>query len=224
VDYNKMMAVLEDFLAASSLVMKTHVRHLGGNSTAHNNHFGSVDFRAATLSWNGGAGRPPYAATQIQITDEDAEEIKLIFHLLQGTPLQKAESRRISNAIRRLHFSGSRLRDEDAFVDLMIAAESLYLDEKKEELSLRLALNAILWADATPENSKAMFNEFKEAYALRSKIVHGRSTDYVRIAELQKSVRNNLAAAILKKLEFIKQRKPLPKWEDLWFPTNGVDE
>lgn len=79
-------------------------------------------------------------------------------------------------ALRRLSYQAHRERVEDELVDVLIAAEALYLsDGGYTELGFRLALRAAALADPqtlemTPRD---VFNLMKSAYSVRSAVVHG---------------------------------------------------
>jgi len=79
-------------------------------------------------------------------------------------------------AWRRLSYQAQRQRVEDEMVDVMVAAEALYLSGLgTTELGFRLALRASALSD--PEKlgmtRRNVFELMKSAYAVRSTIVHG---------------------------------------------------
>lgn len=84
----------------------------------------------------------------------------------------------IANAVRRFSYASDRDRDDDRLVDLMIAAESLFLSDagapqERGELRYRLALRAAFFIDAPDTPRLAVFKHMKRAYDARSSIVHG---------------------------------------------------
>ena len=84
----------------------------------------------------------------------------------------------IANAVRRFSYASDRDRDDDRLVDLMIAAESLFLSDagapqERGELRYRLALRAAFFIDAPDCPRLAVFRHMKRAYDARSSIVHG---------------------------------------------------
>lgn len=87
-------------------------------------------------------------------------------------------------ALRRLSYQAQRERAEDELLDIMIAAEALYLAEmgrasERGDLRYRVALRAAVWAEdqqlgmTKPEVLKLM----KSAYDARSAVAHGGSPD-----------------------------------------------
>lgn len=77
----------------------------------------------------------------------------------------------------RLLDGGSRLREDDGIVDYAIGLEALLLKGIKDELSYRFALRGatiLFWDGGEREK---IFNELRDFYEVRSKIVHGIHVD-----------------------------------------------
>lgn len=79
-------------------------------------------------------------------------------------------------ALRRFGLACERIYPEDALLDLMIAAEALFLtdvgdDKYRGELRFRLALRAAMFIDS--DDRRATFRAIRLAYDLRSQLVHG---------------------------------------------------
>jgi Apea-like HEPN len=82
----------------------------------------------------------------------------------------------VALALRRLGYQAYRERVEDELVDILIAAEALYLaDVGFEELGFRLALRAAALCDPRKlgMTRRNVFDLMKSAYGVRSKVVHG---------------------------------------------------
>lgn len=84
----------------------------------------------------------------------------------------------LANAVRRFSYASDRDRDDDRLVDLMIAAESLFLadagaPQERGELRYRLALRASFFIDSSEYSRRAIFKHMRRAYDARSAIVHG---------------------------------------------------
>jgi hypothetical protein len=87
-------------------------------------------------------------------------------------------------ALRRLSYQAQRERPEDELLDIMIAAEALYLiglgnESDRGELRYRLALRAAVWAD---EHELGMVKSeviklMQSAYDTRSRLAHGASPE-----------------------------------------------
>ncbi len=80
--------------------------------------------------------------------------------------------------MRRFSYACERERDDDRIVDLMIAAESLFLSDSggekdRGEIRFRLALRSAYFVESPAYTRRQIFNHMKAAYDLRSAIVHG---------------------------------------------------
>jgi hypothetical protein len=79
-------------------------------------------------------------------------------------------------ALRRFSYQAYRQRAEDELVDILVAAEALYLsDLGPSELGFRFALRASAFSDVAKlgMTRREVFDMMKAAYNVRSKIVHG---------------------------------------------------
>ena len=81
-------------------------------------------------------------------------------------------------ALRRLAFASERQRNEDKMIDVLIAAEALFLSDvgngpDRGELTHRLAQRAGWFLGATPTERIAISQHMRKAYRVRSAIVHG---------------------------------------------------
>jgi hypothetical protein len=83
----------------------------------------------------------------------------------------------IDLAIRRFGYAGERSRPEDRLIDLMIAAESLFLSDTSGELGFRLALRFAYYVDTLRWSRPERFKQMRDAYNARSTLVHGSEPD-----------------------------------------------
>jgi hypothetical protein len=82
----------------------------------------------------------------------------------------------IESALHRFGLACTRIRDDDRLVDLVIAAEALFLSDSgsdRGELRFRLALRAALLIESAGGDARRTYQAFRRGYNLRSKIVHG---------------------------------------------------
>lgn len=90
-------------------------------------------------------------------------------------------------AIRRFSYAHERHRLEDKIVDLLIAAEALFLSDYNKddpyigEIRYRLSLRAALFLGSSGDSQKLIFRQMRAAYDLRSKIAHGGDTENVKL-------------------------------------------
>jgi hypothetical protein len=87
----------------------------------------------------------------------------------------------IASALRRFRFAADRASPEDEIVDLMIAAESLFLSETSKrdrgEMRYRLATRAGALVGTSVEDRLRIWKFMRDAYDARSVIVHGGTPD-----------------------------------------------
>src|SRR3990172_691557 len=104
----------------------------------------------------------------------DADEFSAFWKRFYGVTAKGA----LANAVRRFSYASDRDRHDDRLVDLMIAAESLFLTDsgapqERGELRYRLALRAAFFTDSPEYSRRAIFEHMRRAYRARSAIVHG---------------------------------------------------
>jgi hypothetical protein len=97
------------------------------------------------------------------------------WHLLQSEGIKKRKW--LAVAIRRFGYALERPFNEDRLVDLMIACESLFLNDlsAQGELSYRLALRAAYLLGNDTAARTTVYHNVKQAYNFRSAVVHGSS-------------------------------------------------
>ena len=115
----------------------------------------------------------------VQINDEHTNDLLSIWQAVR-TPGLMQRQRGLALALRRLSYRAQRERAEDELLDIMIAAEALYLSDLRNEayrgeLRYRLAQRAALLVDPTVVNlgKREAFELMKSAYDARSAIAHG---------------------------------------------------
>ncbi|HMM78413.1 MAG TPA: HEPN domain-containing protein [Pyrinomonadaceae bacterium] len=105
----------------------------------------------------------------------------------------------IIQAIKRFNYAHERHDWEDKIVDLLIAAEAIFLSQSggSGELSYRLKLNAAMFLASDARSRKQVFDDMDRAYSLRSKIVHG--ADYT---EIKKEIEKKEAVGLGEEYKF----------------------
>jgi hypothetical protein len=159
---------------------------------------GSMQYRATPQA------RPPWGT--YELTHADHEPIRVLFDSLQSTKV--VESKALQAALRRFGFADERAAVEDAFVDLMIAAEAFYLGfdgtDARSELALRLSLRAGS-VEVEADARRSTFDTMRRAYNVRSKVVHGaaKPADLEAMAELTDEVRLILRRGLVKAVTYL---------------------
>jgi hypothetical protein len=111
------------------------------------------------------------------LNSSEAAEFPTLWRELE----RSKDFRFIEVAIRRFGYAGERNRPDDRLVDLIIAAESLFLSDTAEagergELRFRLALRFAYYVDSLPLSRPVHFRHMR-AYDARSALVHGGEPD-----------------------------------------------
>jgi hypothetical protein len=148
--------------------------------------------------------------------------------------LQEARKKRfVENAIRRFGYASDRDLPDDKLVDLMIAAESLFLSDTGEskqrgELRYRLAERFAFFVCEVPGcPRRTVFRHIRNAYDVRSSIVHGDAVSEDSLKTLEGKVpiekfvdltEQLLRAALKKMIDAQKQSGGVPlDWNRLIF-------
>lgn len=113
-------------------------------------------------------------------------------------------------ALHRLRYVQDRESPEDKLIDCVIGFESLLLNAEAE-LTLRLALRAAMVLGENKGDREKIFDEMREIYRVRNKIVHGSGGGRENINEIAKNAEKYLRLAIPKflALSSIKKRNKL---------------
>jgi hypothetical protein len=177
---------------------------------------GSVTYQPVPLP-------PAQLFRQLHLDTKARAEVVRTWRQLRRPGLHKA----LGLALRRLSYQAHRQRVEDELVDILIAAEALYLsDVGFTELSFRLALRAA--ALCNPQKlsmtRRNVFELMRSAYDVRSKVVHGSTPDpsALRVSGVQVSLPDFVQAVeevVRQGLRAALQRAMRGKWPPDW---NGM--
>lgn len=131
----------------------------------------------------------------------------------------------LHTAVRRYSYSCVRHQNEDKIIDLMIAAEALFLHGMKEgEKSFRLSLRAGRFLGADPPKQKEVYDRMRKAYDLRSKLVHGATTptlhspkgEITESDNLIGTLSNDIRNAILKAIDLLSDPQATALNDSFW--------
>ncbi len=121
-------------------------------------------------SWNR-MERVPIGGSTIEVSKDECVAFKKLWASLKTAKI----SPWVEIAVRRIAMADDRGTDEDRLIDLMIAAESIFLNDStsgSSELRYRLSLRAAAFLAAKDER-RELFRFFRDCYDVRSTIVHG---------------------------------------------------
>jgi len=103
---------------------------------------------------------------------EDSEKIKDYWKRYQ----LQSENQPIQIALRRYLFSIQKSELEDQVIDLMVAFEALLIKSNEGSISQKIATRCSKFLSGKYDHEK-VYNTLREAYSLRSEIVHGSSVE-----------------------------------------------
>ena len=208
-------AIIESFLSIVPLVIDQLAYHAGGTNGVPGFEFGGM--LSSGIFGHGvstGSHRFLYSDMNVAISDAQSAYLADLWGILQSGSPSKFQ-KRVVNAARRLYYADIRTHPEDMITDCMIAAESLYLDVESSELSYRLALNASLWAEGNAARRREVFDLLRQAYTLRSKVVHGSSADSHAIRSIINELKNVIREGIRKAFKSLKTSSAAPNWVNI---------
>ena len=166
--------VVDDVLSALRLFRPTKIRTAGHASWSDCWLSGGTSYRVLR-HW-------PYGGHCELSTDEVAHFLEL-WHLLE------VAGARFEFSIHRFNLAFDRGLLTDRIVDLVIAAESLFLSDlgvqDRGELRFRFALRAAKFIEHPEYSERDVFRVMRRAYDARSAIVHGGSPADTRLPDNQ---------------------------------------
>lgn len=165
------------------------------------------------------------------LTQEVKEKITTLWPLISGSA--KNPKNFLGIAIRRYALAMSRPSLDDKLIDLMISAEAIFLRVDNNELTYKLAHRAALLLGKNSIQQKEIFKFLKDAYSMRSKVVHGANSYAKEPRDIEKltnticRLTEIIRESILKMLELALNphvSSELIDWNDLMFPDAGISE
>ena len=136
-------------------------------------------------------------------------------------------------ALRRFNLTFERQQLDDQIVDLMIAVESLFLNYQgnRGEQRFRLALRAAKFVESPRYDPRQVFALMREAYDIRSDLVHGGSIKKIKLPDIPDAKLGDLVLASEEILRLgIRKTLGDPRagrtgyWEDLLFDNSVESE
>jgi hypothetical protein len=161
------------------------------------------------------------------LSEEDVTEFEQFWRSMSAHGVR--QTKYLDIAIRRFSYKDERRLPEDQIVDLMIAAEALFLSGSGDEATrgeqrYRLALRAGSFVESDRWSHYDVFKLMRMAYDVRSAVVHGGTPDKIKLpdgaktdmSELIVQVQEVLRLAIVKTIELARQQGSALKvdWED----------
>lgn len=92
-------------------------------------------------------------------------------------------SKPLTTAVRRFGLAGERSRAQDQIIDLMIAAEAVFLPGESSESAHKLSLRAAVLLGDDTTDARHVATVMKRAYNARSKLAHGGEAPVLRLPD-----------------------------------------
>ncbi|MCY4557944.1 MAG: HEPN domain-containing protein [Chloroflexi bacterium] len=107
---------------------------------------------------------------------------------------------------------------EDQLIDIRIALEALYLDNKEGELRFRLASHGAWYMSESTQERKENFHTLLEVYKLASSAVHGNE---VKTSDNNKAILENAQTLCRKGIMKRLREQESPRWNDIIMGDGG---
>lgn len=133
-----------------------------------------------------------------KLTKSDLEEFKSFWGIFNQ--FNFGNHKFLEIALKRFNYAYERMNTEDKIIDYMISMESMFFKEdEKRELEFKLAIRSAMLLGKTAQEKREIFNTIKEAYDIRSKIVHGSSKHFKKdlgtiTTKIENYVRNSISS------------------------------
>lgn len=121
----------------------------------------------------------------LKITADDAIQLKLLY-----SALDTKIGRDIEVALHNFNRAQTARQPNDQTISAVIGIESLYLPDRSQELTLRLALRLAAHQGNSPDERLQVFETMQELYNARSKLVHGGVADLRNFINKSKSFKD----------------------------------
>lgn len=167
--------IIDDVLSALRLFKRTQIRAAGRASWTDS-------FWLDTTTSYQSLGHWPYGG-KFELSEEEVPQFLHLWHLLEQG------SNRFTFSIHRFNLAFDRGLLADRIVDLVIAAEALFLSDMgakdRGEIRFRFALRAAKFIQHPSYGEQELFQIMRQAYDARSAIVHGGSPDKLHLPDNQ---------------------------------------
>jgi hypothetical protein len=126
-------------------------------------------------------------------------------------------------ALRRFGDAIARKKPDDKMIDLMIAAEALFLPES-DELTYKLSMRTAYMLERSKQKRREVYSLMKDAYKIRSRIIHG-ATPVLPFKDRTSGQRYNMQGFTVQVEELLRRalKKALHASVDSGWPKKGPD-
>jgi hypothetical protein len=171
----------------------------------------------------------PFNFSSYELRGAEVEELQKLWSDLTGKTLDDRSF--LVMALRRFNIAFDRRQLDDRIVDLMIAAESLFLTDagspgERGELRYRLSVRAAKFVESPRYTPRQVFDLMRKAYVVRSDVVHGGSIRNTSLPDKPGATLHEFVSAIedvlrlgLRKALTDPQVGRAKYWDDLLFSS-----
>lgn len=131
-----------------------------------------------------------------ELTPSLQPELVAMWKRIQAVPTDST----VRLALRRWDIVSERFSDEDALIDYWIALESLFAPDSFQEVRYRVSLRIAAFVGVSADEREQIYNDLRDSYDLRSRIVHGGVPNAQQKAQLVGKTRSYLRTALMKLL------------------------
>jgi Apea-like HEPN len=227
-------AVLDEAGTRWSTLIEEAVHVLRLFKPGHVSARGAVGFTPGVGAYHGfpiAHASPNVPSGVYVVSASEAPLLRTLWEAAQSNRVRRIKPLQI--ALRRFGFGGERIRSEDRLIDLVIAAEAVFLAGEHQESAHKLALRSALMLGGIVGQPNEIFRTMKRAYDARSKVAHGSAVpelkfangepasldDYVElVSAYMRTALKSLIMAAAKK-----ERLPIGKWDDLVLDRIGPE-
>jgi len=163
--------------------------------------------------------RPIYPTSfdRFEFDSADLDRLRTLF--ATAKQLRDSGPSHLLVALRRFYTAQFRSDRQDKLIDLVIAAEAMFLNDADGELSFRLATRAAIFLRDNKPSRTDVFQKCRKAYKTRNAIVHGSRIDAAAVFESARDMEELMREAISKALMLVStgQEAAVTKWDNLAF-------
>jgi hypothetical protein len=183
-DPDKVAAERIEELVACLRIFQRGLVAVGGRASTMPQPFGGYQYHGPGSHPMFGGRMMPMFPNAYFLGEGDVPLLQALWRQMHSTGFRVSEQ--LALGTRRFAYRGERTRVDDQLVDLIVAAEALFLgdgdDESRGELRYRLSSRAAWYIADTGRSRLATFKLFMAAYKMRSRLVHGSDAKPMKVA------------------------------------------
>ena len=160
------------------------------------------------------------------LTSDDASALRAFWHAVRSRAISEPatpQRRALLIALRRFGFADERSRPVDRLIDLMIAAEALFLPAERGSGAFKVAVRAAAFLSGLGDPSRDVFQHFKVAYKARNAIAHGDEVPNLKFPDGADATLDDYATLVADYLRRVLERMVVAADRDEPLPMDDWD-